>query len=239
MIPVLPAEAAEQLFGRLAACLGTGAAVLDVGCGSGFLAAEIAARGVSFELTDVEDWRQVEVPGSTFVRADATALPQASGSMGGVHIARVLFHITEWRTALAELARVLAPGGRLCLSLGWPLYTGGLRELSNAFYDRAEAAGLPRDDVRADIEGPDQVAEELTALGLLPEEPIEVSGELMITPREVVADAVAVADRWRAGQDRGLLPSLGEGVLAESPLAADVPVAQERTVRYLVFRRPA
>ncbi|SDN71158.1 class I SAM-dependent methyltransferase [Allokutzneria albata] len=236
MIAVLPDEAAEQLFGRLAACLGPSA--LDIGSGSGYLAAEIAARGVRLELTDVEDWRQVEIPGSTFTVASATALPHASGSVGGVHIARVLFHIAEWRTALAEVARVLAPGGRLCLSLGWPLYTGALRELSNSFYDRAETAGLPRDDVRADIEGPDQVAKELVALGLVGEEPIEVSGSLAITPREVVADCVAVADRWRAGQDRTLLPALGEQALADSALPADTPVSQERTVHYLVFRRP-
>ncbi|MCP3801223.1 class I SAM-dependent methyltransferase [Allokutzneria sp. A3M-2-11 16] len=233
---MLPAEAAELLFGRLAACLGPSA--LDIGSGSGFLAAEIAARGVRFELTDVEDWRQVSIPGSTFTVASATALPHASGSVGGVHIARVLFHIAEWRTALAEIARVLAPGGRLCLSLGWPLYTGALRELSNAFYDRASEAGLPRDDVRADISGPDQIAASLTDLGLIAEDPIEVSGSLMITPREVIADCVAVADRWRPGQDRGSLPSLGDDVLASSGLPADTPVPQPRTIRYLIFRHP-
>ncbi|GAA4005096.1 hypothetical protein GCM10022247_27730 [Allokutzneria multivorans] len=177
------------------------------------------------------------VPGSTFTKASATALPHASGSVAGVHIARVLFHIAEWRSALAEIARVLAPGGRVCLSLGWPLYTGPLRELSNAFYDRASEAGLPRDDVRADISGPDQVAAALTDLGLVAEDPIEVSGTLSITPREVIADCVAVADRWRPAQDLGSLPTLGASVLADSPLPADTPVPQPRTVRYLVFRR--
>ncbi|WP_168200759.1 hypothetical protein, partial [Allokutzneria sp. NRRL B-24872] len=64
--------------------------------------------------------------------------------------------------------------------------------------------------MRADISGPDQVAAELTALGLVAEDPIEVSGTLSITPREVIADCVAVADRWRPTQDLASLPALGD-----------------------------
>jgi SAM-dependent methyltransferase len=49
-------------------------------------------------------------------RADAHRLPFADGAVTGVRTDRVLQHLAEPRRALAELVRVLAPGGRLVVA---------------------------------------------------------------------------------------------------------------------------
>jgi SAM-dependent methyltransferase len=55
--------------------------------------------------------------GLPVVRADATALPVASGAVDVVLMVSMLHLVHGWRDALAEVARVLRPGGRLALML--------------------------------------------------------------------------------------------------------------------------
>jgi demethylmenaquinone methyltransferase/2-methoxy-6-polyprenyl-1,4-benzoquinol methylase len=55
------------------------------------------------------------IPNLSFVEADATALPFADGEFDTVTISFGLRNVNEPRTALAELLRVTAPGGRLVI----------------------------------------------------------------------------------------------------------------------------
>jgi ubiquinone/menaquinone biosynthesis C-methylase UbiE len=103
------------------------APVLEVGCGTGLLAVELARRGLDVEATDpvemmLERGRQTASrEGMTgrvrFSLGDVHALGFADGTFEFVVGLGVLPWIDRPEAALAEIARVLAPGGRLIVSI--------------------------------------------------------------------------------------------------------------------------
>lgn len=116
-------------FDRLG--LRPGERVLDMGCGAGRHAFEMYQRGadvVAFdqdadELATVDEWftaMEAEVPQGAVaatVRGDALALPFEDGEFDRVVAAEVLEHIPADIQAIAELVRVLRPGGTLAVSV--------------------------------------------------------------------------------------------------------------------------
>ncbi len=90
--------------------------VLEVGCGEGELA-ERMQRELDAEVVAIDQSeRMVELTGARSVDArlaDVRDLPFEDGSFDGAVAAWVLFHVENVDRALAELARVLRPGGRL------------------------------------------------------------------------------------------------------------------------------
>jgi SAM-dependent methyltransferase len=107
-----------------AAAVGAGTRVLDVGCGPGVVCGLAAARGAAPTGVDVSPGMLAEarrrLPEVAFVEADVVALPFASGSFDACVGGFVLNHLPAPEAALADLARVLAPGGALALSLWEP-----------------------------------------------------------------------------------------------------------------------
>jgi len=113
--------------------LGAGDRLLDMGCGGGrhaFAALRRGARVVAFdadggELKGVRDMvagmvAEGEVPRRGVglpVQGDALSLPFADGAFDRIIAAEVLEHIPDDRGAIAELVRVLAPGGRIAVSV--------------------------------------------------------------------------------------------------------------------------
>ncbi len=111
-----------------------GDAVLDLGCGFGRHAFEAARRGASVVALDAGR-DEVEGVLATFVamteagelvagsahaavvQGDALALPFADGTFDRVICSEVLEHIPDDRAALAELARVLRPGGTMAITV--------------------------------------------------------------------------------------------------------------------------
>jgi SAM-dependent methyltransferase len=101
--------------------------VLDLGCGAGRHAYEAMRRGgrvVAYDLdtTEVKDtavlMEALECDGSGgAVNGDALNLPFADGSFDRVIAAEVLEHIPLDRLAIAELARVVRPGGTVAVSV--------------------------------------------------------------------------------------------------------------------------
>ncbi|HEY2429555.1 MAG TPA: class I SAM-dependent methyltransferase, partial [Acidimicrobiales bacterium] len=107
-----------------------GERVLDVGCGAGRHAYEAVRRGarvVAYDLdvSEVKDtatllaaMAEEGAPGTgAAVNGDALHLPFAGASFDRVIAAEVLEHIPADTAAIAELARVLRPGGTLAVTV--------------------------------------------------------------------------------------------------------------------------
>lgn len=97
--------------------------VLEVGCGSGAMAAAILSRFPDVRVTATDfDPSMVEVatrrlapfgPRGDVRQADATTLPFADASFDAALSFIMLHHVVQWEQALVELVRVLRPGGAL------------------------------------------------------------------------------------------------------------------------------
>jgi SAM-dependent methyltransferase len=92
--------------------------VLDLGCSSGYLLADLAKfhPGSTVFGVDLVGAGLLKahalVPEARLLRADACALPLGEESMDAVVSANLLEHIPDDVQALREIARVLRPGGR-------------------------------------------------------------------------------------------------------------------------------
>ena len=99
-----------------------GARVLEVGAGAGSLLLllgrlhEVRPIGVDVDLERVLLARRCGYRGAAVV-ADAAALPVRDGCVERALACEVLEHLDDDRAALAELRRVVAPAGRLALTV--------------------------------------------------------------------------------------------------------------------------
>jgi demethylmenaquinone methyltransferase/2-methoxy-6-polyprenyl-1,4-benzoquinol methylase len=100
-----------------AAVVRPGDRVLDVCCGTGDLALAAASAGgrvtgLDFSERMLERARR-KAPDLTWVQGDAMAMPFEDGSFDAVTIGFGLRNLEDERRGLAELRRVLVPGGRI------------------------------------------------------------------------------------------------------------------------------
>ncbi|QUQ66775.1 class I SAM-dependent methyltransferase [Kutzneria sp. CA-103260] len=227
MTQPVPDEAARDLYGRLRRFLaGT---VLDVGCGVGSVAADLSGRLI---LLDAVDLRGPLAAGFPFVLGDACALPFAAGSFDGVHLARVLHHVSDWRVALTEARRVVRPGGAIAVTLGGRMFASELSPLRDAVFDEGRRLGLRG---AHHVHGPAGYEDVDAVLGA--GEVVEVVFPQSDTARRVVVDAANHPYAWLPGQDLSPLRAVAEQMLARSGLDPDEPVIHERVISYRVYRR--
>ena len=100
--------------------LRSGGRLLDLACGTGYVAGaaaalDVQATGIDF-APGMIDAAQLRYPGVTFQVADVQDLPFQDDSFDAVACNIGLFHVTDPDRALAEAARVLRPGGRFAFS---------------------------------------------------------------------------------------------------------------------------
>jgi SAM-dependent methyltransferase len=105
--------------------------VLDAACGTGRYAVRLAERGHTVvgvdQSPDMLERARAKVPGGRFLEGGLTELPLPDASVDAAVCALALVHVPEVGPAVAELARVVRPGGRILLSdvhpflvqLGW------------------------------------------------------------------------------------------------------------------------
>ena len=118
----ITARLAEPLLD--AAEVGRGVRVLDVASGPGYVAAAVASRGASVVGVDIAEAMLSRArrlhPELEFHQGDAQALRFPDTSFDAVVANFLLLHLGRPEKAVAEFARVLAPGGRLALTV-WDL----------------------------------------------------------------------------------------------------------------------
>jgi SAM-dependent methyltransferase len=121
-------EYEEQMLPLARAYLAGARRVLDIGCGEGQLsrlaANEVdgvdAVVGVDPTAAQIREANR-RGGGPAYVRAEAAALPFADGAFDAVVACLVFEHIEAVDEAIAEVGRVLAPGGRFLFFLNHPL----------------------------------------------------------------------------------------------------------------------
>jgi SAM-dependent methyltransferase len=113
-----------------------GTRTIDVGCGEGRVPRDLAARGhrvvgVDASPTLIRMARDAHA-GSAYVRCDAAALPFGDASFDLAVYYNALMDFDDMEGSVMEAARVLAPGGRLCVSITHPMQDAGTFTSRNA-----------------------------------------------------------------------------------------------------------
>jgi SAM-dependent methyltransferase len=118
--------------------------VLDLACGDGHLldllrAAGHTVHGVDASSGELAAARTRLGPAVPLHQARAQALPLADGSLAAVTCHMALMLMDDPATVLAELRRVLQPGGRLLAVVPQPRAPGAPDPLTGAFWSALEA----------------------------------------------------------------------------------------------------
>lgn len=109
-----------------------GRRTLDLGCGEGRLARQLAERGhqivgVDASPTMIRLAADAHADGE-YVHADASKLPFPDSAFDLAVAFMSLMDIEELEGAIADVARVLEPGGRFCFAIVHPLQSAGTFE---------------------------------------------------------------------------------------------------------------
>jgi ubiquinone/menaquinone biosynthesis C-methylase UbiE len=192
----LPPGAMGKVVSLLAAELREHQPCLEIGVGTGRLALPLARAGIRMTGIDLSVpmvRRLVEKAGGgvpiPVVVADAEALPFVPSSFGAGLACHVLHLISGWQVALAELVRVIRPGGVALIDIGG-MGSGWWKEIQEAF---CREAGIGRWCVGTD--SAEEVTEAMRALDARPRK----------LPGVTVSRTITLADR---------LANLADGVFS-------------------------
>ncbi|MFG3440197.1 class I SAM-dependent methyltransferase [Nonomuraea sp. NPDC047897] len=114
----------------------TGRRILDAGCGSGPLFAELRDRGAVVTGIDASAGmlemarRRLGIEADLRVADLAGPLPFPDDTFDDVIASLVLHYLEDWGPTLAELRRVLRPGGRLLVSVDHPFSVALFRHMA-------------------------------------------------------------------------------------------------------------
>lgn len=149
-LPGNPLVSAEEPVVRAMIDMASTGRALDAACGTGRHTKYLVEKG--FDTTGIDcspemlDLARAKVPQARFELGDLTAIPFATGIFDLALCALALDHADDLRAPVAELARVVRPGGRVIISTFHPInrqFGGG------GFYRDADGG-------RGMIRGPEQ-----------------------------------------------------------------------------------
>jgi SAM-dependent methyltransferase len=101
------------------------------------------------------------------VRADLCALPMPRRCVDGVHAAYVIQNIPDWRQAVAEIARVVKPGGSVLVALGNAPADEVSSSVTRRYLEALSTAGAHRVGVAAESTGLHSVDDAVAVMGRL------------------------------------------------------------------------
>ncbi|WP_125777134.1 class I SAM-dependent methyltransferase [Antribacter gilvus] len=212
--------------------VGAGARVLDVGCGSGDLLAYLDRRGMSVAGIDpapgMVSLARARVPAAEVRQGDAEHLPWGDAAFDLVTSVNALQFADDVDDALAELVRVVGPGGQVAVANWAEGRHNDLDVIEQAVARAREEEPLPDGDLRE----PGGL-EELFADGGLE----VVASGLVEVPWRVPGDDALVRGVL-LGEEADVVAELAPVVLAASArfLAADGGYVLRNHFRYAVGR---
>ena len=149
------ADRGLNAYAWLMEALPTHADVLDLACGSGPLHPLHPQAWVGIDTSHSELRRARAQGRGPLVRGDATLLPFANGSFDAVVCSMALMLLQPIDAALAEVARVLRPGGLLAALIpsNRPLSGGDVVRYSRLLIALRRRLRYPNDEALSDISG--------------------------------------------------------------------------------------
>ena len=189
-------------------------AILDLGCGTGTLTAQLAARGsrvvgVDSARTMVER-AKVQYPELAFQVCDALSLP-FEGEFDVVFSNAVFHWIADHDTLLENVRKALKPGGQLICEFGG---AGNIAAVEQAFNRACEELELAVRAPRFNFPTPEEFSARLARHGLAP---VQVYDYDRPTPLKDGEQGLANWMRqFLAGQLEALPEQMGQALLARA-----------------------
>ncbi|MBN2359828.1 MAG: methyltransferase domain-containing protein [Deltaproteobacteria bacterium] len=168
----------DDLEAELVARFAPRGLVLDAGCGTGQILERLGRAGIRACGVDLSSGmlRQARSRAPLLVRGDLVALPFGDGRFDAVCCFKVLAHVPEVGRALAELGRLVRPGGFLIAEFYNPhSVRGALWRLKRP---GRIAAGVDERDIHLRFDAP-AAARQLLPPGF---EPVTARGIRLLTP---------------------------------------------------------
>ena len=204
-------DAVEDSAGALA-----GKKLMDVGCGTGTLAALATGRGARVTAVDPDaemlSLARAGAPEADLLVGAVPTLPFEPGTFDAVVANFVVNHVGDPRAAVADLMRVCAPGGVVGVTV-WPSALSAINALWAEVVRSSGAVALPPQHLAADLDFERTergLAELLTGAGLTSVEATTLTWEFRID-----AD-----DLW-AGPAGGVA-GIGKIVTSQTPATQSV-----------------
>ncbi|MGW1027579.1 class I SAM-dependent methyltransferase [Streptomyces sp. NPDC002577] len=194
--------------------------VLDVGTGTGAVAAAACARGAKVTAVDAEPsmvrLAARSVPDADVRLATLPGLPFADGEFDATVANFVLNHVGRPRAAVAELRRVTRAGGRLALTIWAAPPAAGQALIGRAM----QAAGVTRPAHLPALDPQEDFARTTDGLGEL----LRAAGLRDVRCELITWDHLVGAEDWWAGPASGVA-GIGHLLISQPP---DVIAAAKR-----------
>ena len=213
-VPVLVSES----------CASPGMAALDLCCGHGIVARALAAAGadvigVDFSPAMLESARSA-VPEVRFVEGDAMALPFEDERFDAVTVGFGMPHVPDPPAAMAEVRRVLKPGGRIAYSVWQEAEHSAMAYVFAAIGEHGAAGiALPPGPGASDYADPERAFPAMAAAGF---------GDLRLT---------VVDSRWRIEDPAAPFEFFKDGTVRGGAMLRPQPEANKAAIQADVARR--
>jgi len=230
-----PSGVSADIGRAIAAEAGEGARLLELGVGTGRIAMPVASAGCEVHGVDLSSHmlgalsRRIAADGLNRIhlaQADITALPFRANTFDGAIAVHVLHLVAEWPGVLAQVHRVVRPGGTLVLGRDWldpESFSGMIRNhFRKTVVDVGREMLPPGATAAAPPSGGAAIVKALMQLGARPlgeGETVAAEWRTELTPRQVL-DGI----RSRDDAESWVLP---DDVLAETMRRLDAFAAAQ------------